>query len=131
MIDFKLLDLASILQFDEFYKVKLKADFDDYDTGRKYEILKILWDGVFELKEKLAQIRYEQLLEEVEQGKKELTTNLYQEAVRSVWDDFENLVSGKNKDEKLIESIRSQINPLIQDKVSPSPTQPPAVKPAS
>lgn len=119
MIDFKLPDLATILQFDETYKVKLKTDYENYDSGRKYEILKILWDGVFELKEKLAQLRYEQLLEEVEQGKRELATNLYQEAVKSVWDDFESIASGKNIDTEMIQSIRAQITPLIQDKVTP------------
>lgn len=107
-------DLCRILQLDSSIREDLEKNFDTYRDNIKDQVLKILWDGVHELENKLAEVKYEQLLLDVDEGKRELTNNLYQEAVKAVWQDFENNLTGKIKEETLIADIRNELKPLIQ-----------------
>ena len=109
MKDFTILDLETILQLDEPVKENLRKNFDHYSDTLKYDILSILWDGVHELKKRLAKLKYEQFLQEVNEGKRELTTNLYDQAVKAVWKDFEAMLSGEKKDLEQIEAIRTKL----------------------
>ncbi len=102
-------DIATILQLDQSVKNDLQENFDRFDENAKCEIIKILWDGLHELKKRMAQLKYEQLLEEVGEGKRQLTTDLYQEAVKMVWQEFDDILAGKNKDVEKIEQIRSNL----------------------
>ena len=95
MKKFTIIDLMTILQIDTSLKEDLVNNFDGYDDELKSEVQKILWDGVHELKNRLAKLKYEQLLVEVDEGKRELTTDMYQQAVRKVWQDFEKMLEGK------------------------------------
>lgn len=108
-----ILDLATILQLNESIKDDLRKNFDSWDDELKYEIQKVLWDGVHELKDRLAKLKYEQFMLEVEQGKRQLMTNMYSEAVKAAWEDLEGIAAGKNKDTELIEEIRTQLKPLV------------------
>jgi hypothetical protein len=38
---------------------------------------------------------------------------LYNQAEKSVWQDFEDILAGKNEDKKILEAIRAQLKPLI------------------
>lgn len=102
-------DLATILDLDEVVKEDLRKNFDNFDEELKYEIVKTLWDGVFELKSKLAKLKYEQFLIEIEAGKRELMTNLYEEATKAVWQDFEDILAGKTQDSEQLEEIRTKL----------------------
>lgn len=126
MKDLTISDLATILQLDARIKEDLEKNFDSYSESLKEKTLKILWDGLHELKEKMAKIKYEELLLEVDEGKRELTTDLYDEALKRVWQDFDDMLSGKKKDVEKIEEIRAKLQPLAQDKTtSPPPAQKP------
>ena len=93
-------DLAKILQLDNRIQEKLRKEYNGYNANLQYDILNILWNGVFELKTRLAKNKYELFLQEVDEGKRELNSNLYQEAVKAVWKDFENILAGYNKMEE-------------------------------
>lgn len=99
-------DLAKILQLDQSYQEKLRVEFPNYDEEQKVEILSTLWKGFRELKEKMARVIYEGLLEEVGAGKRELTDDLFDQAQRIVWQEIENIVSGKSSDLDQIQSVR-------------------------
>lgn len=109
MKDITIADLATILQLDLPVKENLIKNFPNYSAGLKEKIVTILWDSVFELKDRLAKIKYEQFLLEVGEGKRQLTTDLYQEAVKMVWQEFDDILAGKNKDVEKIEQIRSNL----------------------
>lgn len=115
MKKFTVLDLANILQLDEPVKEDLRLNYESYDADLKSEISDVLWNGLHMLKEKLAEQRYEQYLTEVEEGKRELTSDLYNDALRSVWQDFDDVVSGKKKELEQIDEIRAKLK-------LPSPT---------
>lgn len=122
MKDVTIADLATILQLDLPVKENLIKNFPNYSAGLKEKIVTILWDSVFELKDRLAKIKYEQFLLEVREGKRQLITNLYQEAVKMVWQDFDDILAGKNKEIEQIEAIRAKIQlPAL----SPPPLQKP------
>ena len=106
-------DLANILQLDNEVKEDLRLNFNNFDDDLKYEIQTVLWDGLFELKKRLAKVKYEHLMLDVDEGKRELTTDLYNQAEKSVWQDFEDILAGKNEDKKILEAIRVQLKPLI------------------
>ena len=104
------LDLATILQLDEPVKENLRKNFEQYNDGLKFDILSILWDGVHELKERMAKLKYEQFLLEVDDGKRELKTDLYQEAIKATWQDFDDILTGKQKELAQIEEIKAKLN---------------------
>lgn len=124
MKTYSVLDLATILQLDEPVKEDLRKNFDSYSNDLKYEIKQILWDGLHELKEKMAKIKYEELMLEVDEGKRDLTTDLYDQALKRVWQDFDDVLSGKKKDVEKMEEIRAKLQPLTQDKTVSSPASP-------
>jgi len=121
MKTYSILDLAIILQLDEPVKEDLRKNFDSYSNDLKYEIKQILWDGLHELKDRMAKIKYEELMQEVDEGKRELTTDLYDQALKRVWQDFDDVLSGKKKETEQIEQIRAKLQPLTQDKTISSP----------
>ncbi len=102
-------DLATVLQLDKSVKEDLRINYENYNEDLKYEIQKVLWDGVHELKNRLAKLKHEEMLLEVDEGKRELTTDLYQQAVKAVWQDFDDLLAGKKNDISQIEEIRSKL----------------------
>lgn len=120
-------DLATILQLDASIKEDLEKKFANYHDNLKDEILKILWNGVHELENRLAKVKYEELLLEVDEGKRQLTDNLYQEAMKAVWQDFEDLLAGKTqekvKTEAQTEQIREELKQILNQ---PQPNPPPA-----
>lgn len=110
MVNFTVHDLATILQLDDSVRENLRKNYENYSDAKKYDVLAILWDGVHELKKKLAVLKYEQFMQEVDAGKRELTNDMYDEAVKAVWQDFEDILTGKKKDVDQIEQIRASLN---------------------
>lgn len=110
MKKYSVLDLATLLQLSEEIKNDLKNNFDSWDDSLKYEIQKTLWDGIHELKNKLVKLKYEELLLEVDDEKRSLNADLYSEAVKLVWSNFDQIVSGNNKILEKIDSVNIKLN---------------------
>lgn len=115
MLNLTVHDLATILQLDDAVKENLRKNYDNYSDAKKYDVLAILWDGVHDLKKKLADLKYEQFLQEVDAGKRELTNDIYNQSVKAVWQDFQDILSGKNNDIEEINRIRSQLKLKVND----------------
>lgn len=108
-------DLATILQLETSFKETLVKDFDNYDDNLKDKILEILWSGIHELEERLAQIKYQEYL--INEDNKNIMTNLYDEAVKEVWNDFDNILSGKPQENEMIQSIRNELSSNIEKQI--------------
>lgn len=115
MLNLTVFDLATILQLDDSVRDNLRKNYDNYSDVKKYDVLSILWDGIHDLKKKLAVLKYEQFMQEVDAGKRELTNDMYDEAVKAVWQDFQDILSGKNNDIEEINRIRNQLKLKVND----------------
>lgn len=109
MKDYNISDLATILQLDPITKDNLIKKYPNYPDSTKEKIIEILWNGVFELMDRLAQLKHEELLVEVQDGKRELTTDLYHQAVKAVRQDFEEILSGRKNESEEIAKIRANL----------------------
>jgi len=107
-----ILDLATILQLDDSLKEELKNNFDKYSEGLKYGILDTLWNNFYKLRDELAKLKYQELLKEIELGKSQLTNDLYLQAQKRVWKDFEDMLSGKKQEVDQMEQIRVKLQSL-------------------
>lgn len=105
-------DITDILQLDKDFKDSLKKNFSTYSEDLKYEITDILWDGLSKLQNRLTELKYEQFQNEVISGKRKLTNNLYNEAKQAVWQDLEDILSGKKQEVDQMEEIRSKLQLL-------------------
>lgn len=113
MRDLTITDLVKILQLDDALKAELKNNFDHYSENLKYEILDILWKSFHQLKDELAKLKYEQFLVEVKEGKRCLMSNMYDEAVIAVWQDFENILEHNPND---LGQVRQDLYQQMKDK---------------
>ena len=113
MRDLTITDLAKILQLDDALKEELKNKFDHYNESLKYKILDILWKSFHELKDELAKLKYEQFIVEVKEGKRQLMSNMYDEAVIAVWQDFENILEHNPND---LSQVRQDLYQQMKDK---------------
>lgn len=113
MKQFTISDLLKILQFDDGLKNDLLSHFEGYPDAKKSEILDILWNGVFELHGKLSELKYQQYLNEVEQGSRELTDRMYLRAKQETWKEIEEMAQGKKQEVEQIESIRQKLQQFI------------------
>lgn len=120
MRKFTISDLATVLQIDPGLKEDLVKRFDSFDSDTQYRTQEILWDGLHELKEKLTELKYEQFLAEVDEGKRKLMSDLYDQAEEAVWQDFEDILSGKKKEKEQIENIISSIKTSVDKSISSS-----------
>ena len=108
-------DIAKILQIDEAVRIDLKNNFESYNEEAKYNIIEDLWDGLYELHEKLTQVKYQLLLAEVGEGKRKLTSDLQIEAKRAVWKDIDDMLTGKAQELSEIDQIRNKLKFLTED----------------
>lgn len=108
-------DIAKLLNFDANQTSQLKKDFEEADNETKVEIMDTMWSSFFELHKKLSDLKYNQLLGEVGQGKRELKTDLYLEAKKEVMKEFEEIIAGKQHDTKQIDELRDRLKNLTQN----------------
>lgn len=108
-----LVDIAKILQLGQETISELEQNFNSYSPDKKYYVHKTLWDGYDELKHRLAKLKYEQLLTEIDEGKRELMSDLYREALKLVAKDFEDILAGKPQEIEQIETIREQLKTTL------------------
>lgn len=111
-------DIAKLLNFDASQTSQLKKDFEDADNETKVEIMDTMWSSFFELHKKLSDLKYNQLLGEVGQGKRELKTDLYLEAKKEVMKEIEETLAGKPQETKQIDELRDRLKNLTQNNTS-------------
>ena len=111
-------DIAKLLKFDVNQTNDLKKDFENADNESKVEIMDTMWNAFFELHKKLSDLKYKQLMGEVEVGKRELKTDLYLQAKKAVMKEFEEALAGKPQETKQIDELRDRLKNLTQNNTS-------------
>lgn len=109
MKNLTIFDIAKILQFDDSQIAELKKNYDSYDDAKKVEVMDVMWQSFFDLHEKLSSLKYDQFMEEVAQGKRELKTDLFFQAKKAVMKDFEEILAGKPQENQQIEQLRNKL----------------------
>lgn len=102
-------DLGKIIGLDKDYLEKLNNEYQEADKDRRYQIMDILWKGVFRLLDDITKIKYRQLLEEVALGKRKLESDLYQQAYQEAKNYLFKILTGEIDDEQKIDEIRKKI----------------------
>ena len=105
-------DIAKILQFDEKTTLDLKNQYETADDEGKVEISSIMWDAFFELHKNISNLKYRELMDEVANGKRELTNDLYLQAKKLAMKDLEANYEGKPLEDKQIEDLRNKLKNL-------------------
>lgn len=102
-------DVIKILPLPEKTKEKLLLISFGTDKAISYETQKILWDQYEEYKTNLTNLKYQRLMKEVEEGKRKISPHIYQDAEDEVLQDFENILTGKKKEQEQIEEIQAKL----------------------
>jgi|SRR3989344_2507412 len=106
-------ELIRAVPLDDVYREKLLNEYDRYDDGRKYEILNILWDAFDDMKLFLRTIIRDQLMKQMSEGKLGVGTNIEEEVEKKLWEQIEDFISGKSKENEKLEQVRSQLEKLM------------------
>ena len=106
-------DISKILKFDIDQTNDLKKDYENADGEKKVEIMDIMWKGFFELHKKLSDLKYKQLMQEVGEGKRNMTTDLYSQAKKLAMKEIENILSGTPQEVLQMDELRNKIKNLI------------------
>lgn len=109
-----LIDLAKILGLDKDFIEYLEKDFQHDTPSRKFEITRILWEQYLKLKELLTERFYQDLLDEVMMGKRDLEKNLYAQAQAKTEEIIEKLHKGEFYDYLEIQKLRQKIAQMMK-----------------
>lgn len=108
-------DIAKILKFDDKQTNDLKKDFETGDGEKKVEIIDIMWNAFFELHKNLSDLKYRQLMQEVGEGKRDLTTDLYLQAKKLAMKELEEILSDTPQEVQQMDEIRSRLQNLTKN----------------
>jgi len=122
MKKFTIFEIAKLLNFNDQEIKDIETDYKASDEAKRCETMDIFYDSYFELLDKLAKIKYNQFMEEASEGKRELKTDLYQQAKRAVWTDFENILAGKPQEVDQLDEIRNKLKNFTQGAISKNST---------
>lgn len=116
-------ELLKIIPLDEDLRTSLLKEYDTYGESKKVEIDFTCIDIFSEMTEVLADIKFRQFLDEVQEGKRKLTTDLMDQAKEAVLQDYEDMLSGKKHEQEQIESIREKLQSLAKFAKVQTPAQ--------
>lgn len=113
MKDFSIENVIKILyQNNPAQRDKLIAEFTTYSEARKDEVTAILLEQFNNYTEELAFLKYQELLQDVESGKRTISTELMQEARVAVDADLAKVLSGEHSDNQEIAVLQQKIQSL-------------------
>lgn len=110
-------DLFKILPLEKDVRESLTQNYDSYDDGRKNEIQHMLWDMFHTLIEKITQVYHAEFLDEIAQGKRNLSSDLMKEARKKAYDHCKRILSGEAEEQESITNIRNQLQSLMGEAV--------------
>lgn len=90
----------------------LIAEYATYDEARKDEVTAILLEQFNTYSEELAFLKYQEYLQEVEAGKRPISTELMQEARLAVDEDLAKVLTGEHSDNQEIKALQQKIQSL-------------------
>ena len=103
------LDILKCIPLTDALRTDIVTRYATMDQGERYELTRIIWDALWEYHRILADEYFEILLARAGRGEEQLTTDLYDRAVKEVWDHLEIIWSGHKTDTQELDEIRSQL----------------------
>ncbi|OGK38583.1 hypothetical protein A3F03_00510 [Candidatus Roizmanbacteria bacterium RIFCSPHIGHO2_12_FULL_41_11] len=107
------IEVIKAIPFDPVFKQKLLSNYQKYNEGQQYEIARLCWKAFHQMRRLLTDWKNEEFLREVAEGKKTITPTFNQEVAEAVWQDIENMISGKMQEQQKIEAIRLHLQDII------------------
>jgi hypothetical protein len=108
-------ELIKIIPMEDEVKAQLATEYESFSDGRKFEIQQILWDALFEMTDALTDLKYDELLQDVQEGKRIVSGDMYQEARSMVYQEYEDILNGKKEEVDKIDKIRDQLKGMMGD----------------
>ncbi|MGB4966290.1 MAG: hypothetical protein WBO77_04260 [Microgenomates group bacterium] len=90
----------------------LLLEYPKYDEVRKSDVIKIITEQYSTLFDDLAIIKYEQFMEEVSAGTRQLSNDMMQQAYQVAHEDLREILSGKHQDNQEIKALQQKIQSL-------------------
>jgi hypothetical protein len=115
MRKFTVFEIAKLLNYNDQEIDSLKTEFKGYTEETRCDVMDVFYDSFYELLNKFSKIKYDQFLAEASSGKREINSDLYQEAKRAVWKDFDEILAGKPQEKNEMEEIRNKLKFLTEN----------------
>jgi len=113
MRELKIQDIIKILPLEEGEREALNKKYQEGDKDVQFSLQQSLW-GIFnDYKQSLTELKLNELLAEVKEGKHELSKHMNQEASQKVWEGFDEVLSGKAADRQQIQAVREKLQGLL------------------
>lgn len=101
--------LGKMIGIDKDYLDKLYQEYQNASEGRRYQIMEILWNGFFRLLDRITELKFQQFIYEAAMGRRNLTSDFYQQARQAAKEYLFKTLTGEVEDEQKIEEIRKKI----------------------
>lgn len=118
MKKFTIFEIAKLLNYSDQEIDSLKTEFKGYTEETRCNVMDVFYDSFYELLNQFSKVKYNQFLEEASSGKREVNSDLYQEAKRAVWQDFDDILAGKPQEKNEMEEIRNKLKFLTENSQS-------------
>lgn len=119
--DITIQEVIKILPMEQAKRESLLEEFKNGSNADNYDVSLVLWRAFHDLYEQLTELKFQQLQYETASGKKPMSSNLYNDAKRLVWEDFQNILSGKKAEIDQMEEIRAKIRATIGETGNQNP----------
>lgn len=118
MISYTFENILKILPLDKQFKETIQKEYETYDDVMKYEVVRILCDAVDEYETMLANSIMDGYFAEVQDGKRTLSSDMYEQAKKEVYKEFEDIIAGKREEKEELEVIRKKLQSFLTSKDS-------------
>lgn len=115
MRDLSIQDVIKAVPMDEELRKEVLSQYDTYDEPKKFHITKICWEAFNAMEETLRSYYEEIIMQDVAAGTKTVE-NLDDAVEQAVEQDIEDRIIGKKQDTDQLETIRKQLEHLMDSK---------------
>jgi hypothetical protein len=102
-------DVIKILPLEISVRDDLLKNLDGYPEAQQFDIREICWKAFFDYKAGLEEIKFQEFMMEIEEGKRQLSADLMTQARLAVFQDFTDILNGKREENKQIKEIQEKI----------------------
>ena len=107
-------EVIKAIPMEEKVREQLLSEYESYPEIKQFDISLGCWNTFHQMQKIMEDAKFQEYEQEILNGTRQATALLMQEARDSVWQDIEDVISGKKIEEKKIEAIRAQLQSLIK-----------------
>lgn len=113
-MNFTTKEILKLIPLDNTLREQILKEYDSYGDGKKYDMGTIIWDAFTQLTNALIDLKFKKYMFEVENKQRKLTTDLYIKAKEAVYQDYDDILSGKKQDREQMEAIQKKLQSLAK-----------------